>query len=203
MPESEHWSRTPVEFVPDPNMVRTSLVVLILELKSAKSPKSPGVLLFDRLEPGKTLWDFFLKPEHDNIIPRGKMPQLIQLFLSEANFTQAYNLWLGPVLQAKGYDVRAEFLLCYALSYTFTQVRSLTVHKLYSTFMKVLRHKRPKDISAIHNPVWRTILQRTLQIRTAESDEKNWLERNDLLVSFFFFFSRKFLDRVTMPERAG
>lgn len=35
------------------------------------------------------------------------MPQLIELFLSEDNFTHVYHLWLGPVLQAKGYDVRS------------------------------------------------------------------------------------------------
>ena len=93
-----------MEFVPNPDQVRTYLLVFTFFLKSEK-PAS--VQPFSSAEPGTTLWDFFLMREHDDIIPKGKMPQLIELFLSEDNFTHVYHLWLGPVLQAKGYDVRS------------------------------------------------------------------------------------------------
>ena len=52
--------------------------------------------------------------------------------------------------------------------------------------MNVLRRKKPKQIDAIHNPVWKMILQRTLQIREAEREEERWIRRNNQLVSFNF-----------------
>ncbi|KAJ6541741.1 hypothetical protein B0H19DRAFT_958923 [Mycena capillaripes] len=42
--------------------------------------------------------------ENKNLIPRQKLPQSIQLFVSQANFEHAWNTWLGVSLQAKNYD---------------------------------------------------------------------------------------------------
>jgi hypothetical protein len=49
------------------------------------------------------------------LIPRQKLPDTIQLFVAESNFTHAWHHWLAIALEARNLDVCGHtfFLKCY------------------------------------------------------------------------------------------
>jgi hypothetical protein len=51
---------------------------------------------------------FRMLVDHESVIPRFSYPQSVFFLLSENNFSQAWDHWLGPGLQFKGYDVTVE-----------------------------------------------------------------------------------------------
>ncbi|KAJ7258120.1 hypothetical protein C8J57DRAFT_1234293 [Mycena rebaudengoi] len=69
----------------------------------------------------QTLWNILNM--HPNLVPRAKIPQTIQVFLSKIHFELALNTWLGPALQKLGYNLTKDKLSRQRKSTNATQER--------------------------------------------------------------------------------
>ncbi|KAJ6524471.1 hypothetical protein B0H19DRAFT_1276441 [Mycena capillaripes] len=143
--EAESWERTPIVFKAEP--AEKSVIL------DPENIEGPGVALFDVMKSCK----------NDNLVPLQKLPQSVQLFVSEANFEHAWNNWLGISLQARNYDLT-----------------DVDPHCLYTTFMRRLRQEFDKrHLSKICNLAWRKILTRTVLLRKGVQKVAQWVQAND------------------------
>jgi hypothetical protein len=71
--------------------------------------------IFDRKNQGMALWRLLTSKRYKKLIPRQRLPDTIQLFVAESNFTYAWHHWFAVALEVQGLDVRGQtlFLECH------------------------------------------------------------------------------------------
>ncbi|KAJ7706515.1 hypothetical protein B0H14DRAFT_3026625, partial [Mycena olivaceomarginata] len=133
--EADSWVCTPIVFTPHPK---------------------PNARKLDPENPGKALFNIITSSRMEKLIPRQKLPDSIQLFVAESNFSHAWHHWLAISLEAYKFDVSG-----------------VDVHRLYSLFMDYII-KNPASVKRVADDTLRKILTRTVQVREMQEKARVW-----------------------------
>jgi hypothetical protein len=151
---------------------RPGLKRLPLHQPRSKSAPRPGASFLNALT------------DNPSLIPRFSYPQSVYFLLSEDNFLYAWNQWLAPGLESKGYDVTVEYFSLSSITLRAEPTLWQEPAKKPSLYFSVVRDyltRRWRDgtdaFTSIKDEVLQIILEGTMMVEDTRREVRDHCEQ--------------------------